>query len=74
MAENKAFAEKFGYQFPLLCDTDRKIGVAYGAADNADAGFARRITYVIDEKGVITHALPKVSPQTHTDEVLALVA
>ncbi len=48
--------------------------MAYGAADKADAGFARRITYVIDEKGVITHALPKVSPQTHTDEVLALVS
>jgi peroxiredoxin Q/BCP len=74
VAENKAFAEKFGYRFPLLCDTNRKIGIAYGAADKADAGFARRITYVIDETGVITHALAKVNPQTHTDEVLAMVS
>ena len=33
-AENKAFAEKFHFNFPLICDTDRTIGTAYGA--NAD--------------------------------------
>ena len=30
--ENKAFSEKFSFNFPLLCDTDRKMGLAYGAA------------------------------------------
>jgi peroxiredoxin len=29
---------------------------------------------VIDEQGVIMHALAKVNPQTHTDEVLAMVS
>lgn len=72
--ENKAFAEKFGYGFPLLCDTDKSIGIAYGAAGDASAGYPARITYVLDENGVITHALAKVDPKTHTDEMLGYVS
>ena len=70
---NRAFAEKFGFEYSLLCDTDRKIGMAYGACDSPSAGHARRITYVIDEAGKIRHALPKVDPATHADEILSLV-
>lgn len=73
VAENRAFAEKFGFQYPLLCDTKREIGLAYGACDSADAKNARRISYVIDEKGIIRHVLPKVDPQTHTREMLELL-
>ena len=72
-AENRAFAEKFGYRFPLLCDTDRKIGIAYGACAEPMAKHAKRISYVIDENGRIAHALAKVDPATHTDEMLKLV-
>jgi peroxiredoxin Q/BCP len=71
--ENKAFAEKFGYGFPLLCDTKRELGMAYGACTSPDAGFANRISFVIDENGVIKGRLPKVSPTTHTNEILALL-
>lgn len=70
---NAAFAAKFGFPYPLLCDTKREIGMAYGACDSAGAKHARRITYVIDEQGIIRHALPTVAPETHTAEVLALV-
>ena len=28
--KNAKFAQKFEFNFPLLCDVDRKIGVAYG--------------------------------------------
>ena len=30
--------KKFEFNFPLLCDIDRKIGMAYGAADDAERG------------------------------------
>ena len=73
-AANAAFAAKFGFPYPLLCDTGREIGMAYGACDSPDAKHARRITYVIDEQGTIRHALPNVDPATHTAEVLALVS
>lgn len=68
--ENQAFREKFSFPFQLLCDTDRKLGLAYGAADAPDAGYAKRISYVIDEEGRIAFAYPKVNPSTHLDEVL----
>ena len=58
--ENRAFAEKFDFPFPLLCDTERKIGVAYGAAESPKDEYARRIAYVIDETGKIAQAHPKV--------------
>jgi len=51
-AENKAFADKFSFNFPLICDTDRKIGTAYGA--NVDPGKgAQRVGVVIARDGTI---------------------
>lgn len=61
-AENRHFAEKFNFPFPLLCDLDREIGLAYGAADSTKDEYARRIAYVIDENGVIAQAHEKVDP------------
>jgi len=72
-ADNKAFADKYGFPFPLLCDTSRSVGLAYGACRDASAKHARRITYVIDEEGRIAHALPDVDPTTHIAKVLALL-
>ncbi len=68
--ENRAFAAKFDFPFGLLCDVDRSIGMAYGAADAPEAGYAKRISYVIGEDGRILHAYPKVDPNTHLDQVL----
>ena len=63
--ENKAFAEKFGFPFPLLCDVERQIGLAYGAADSPTDEYARRIAYVIDEEGTVQQAHPKVDPASY---------
>ena len=70
MADNAAFAEKFSYPFPLLCDEKREIGMAYGACDDAKAEYAKRISYVIDPEGKIAQAYPKVSPKSHPKEIL----
>jgi peroxiredoxin Q/BCP len=69
-AENAAFAQKFGFNFPLLSDTDRKLGIAYGAADDASAGSARRISYLIGPDGKIKKAYPKVNAAAHPEEIL----
>ncbi len=71
VAENADFAKKVGYPFPLLCDVERDIGMAYGACEDAKAQFASRITYVIGPDGKIAQAHPKVSPKTHPKEILA---
>jgi len=68
--DNAAFAKKFNYNFPLLCDTTREIGLAYGACDDPKAGSAKRISYIIGPDGRIAKAYPKVNAATHPEEVL----
>jgi peroxiredoxin Q/BCP len=69
--ENERFAEKFQFPFPLLCDTERKIGLAYGACDSQKDEYARRIAYLIGEDGRILQAHPKVDPKKYPQEQLA---
>jgi peroxiredoxin Q/BCP len=70
VAENAAFAKKFDFNFPLLCDTTRAVGMAYGAADSPSAGSARRISYLIDADGRVRRAYPKVNAAAHPEEIL----
>jgi len=70
---NRRFAEKFKFNFPLLCDTDRKIGLAYGACSDPKDEYAKRIAYLIDENGKIAEAYPKVDPKAYPREQLAHV-
>ena len=72
--DNAAFAEKFSFPFPLLCDEKREIGMAYGACENPKDEYAKRISYVIDPEGRIAQAYPKVSPKSHPKEILESVA
>ena len=67
---NEAFAKKFNYNFPLLCDTDRKIGLAYGATDDPNASSAKRISYLIGADGKVKKAYGSVKPAEHPLEVL----
>lgn len=69
--DNRKFAEKFHFPFPLLCDTERKIGMAYGAAGSAKDEYAKRIAYVIDENGHIDQAHEKVDAKSYPHEQLA---
>ncbi len=68
--ENQAFAEKYGFQYPLLCDTERKVGLAYGACTDAKAGGAARIAVVIGPDGVVKAYYPKVNARAFPTEVL----
>jgi peroxiredoxin len=71
---NAAFVAKEKFPFPLLSDERREAALAYGAADSPDARSARRISYVIDEKGRIAAAYPAVSPASHAREVRDFLA
>jgi thioredoxin-dependent peroxiredoxin len=71
--ENKAFAEKFQFPFKLLSDTDRKIGLAYGACDSPTQEMAKRIAYVI-ENGKITKTYKVKDAAAHPEQVLADLA
>ena len=69
-ADNRAFAEKFVFPYPLLCDESRELGIAYGAAAKPSAKYADRISYVIGEDGTILLAYAKVNPKKHLDHIL----
>ena len=69
-AENKAFAEKFGYTFPLLCDVDRKVGLAYGAYKSAKDRYASRLTFVIGPDGKIEQAIETKDPAGQAEALL----
>ena len=51
---NKAFAAKIGATFPILSDPQKTTAKAYGVL-NFTRLFANRVTFVIDEDGVIQH-------------------
>jgi peroxiredoxin Q/BCP len=69
-AENKAFAEKFGYPYKLL-SFDADLGKQYDAYNEASANFAKRISYLIGPDRKVVKAYPKVKPADHPTEVLA---
>ncbi len=72
----KKFAEKHGFTFPLLCDESKEILKAYHAWGSKKL-YGReykgiyRITYIIDENGVIEKAYPKVKTKTHATDILS---
>jgi peroxiredoxin Q/BCP len=70
------FDTKYDLDFPLLADSDHAVTEAYGLwVEKSMYGRkymgAQRATFIIDGDGVIRHVIPKASPKTHDDEVLA---
>jgi peroxiredoxin Q/BCP len=68
-ATNRAFAEKFGFPFRLLSDESREVALAYGAAESADDGFPRRLTFVIDAEGRVAEAITTRDPAAQAEEL-----
>ena len=67
--DNKAFAEKFNFPYPLLCDVNREIALAYEAVKGPEEEYASRITYVIGEDGNILEAISQVDTKTHSGDL-----
>ena len=69
-ASHQKFKEKYGLPFTLLVDSDGAITKAY---DLEGGGYAKRVTYIIDGSGSITHVDAKVNTSTHAQDVLATI-
>ena len=70
MAENAKFAENNQFPFPLLCDVDRQIGVAYGACEGPEARNPKRMTFVIGPDGKVLQVHAQVNARQHPEELL----
>lgn len=66
---HQKFTKKFNIPFPLVADPDAKISAAYGVY-NVERKNARRVTFLIDEKGNIQRVFDPVKPHLHPTEVL----
>jgi peroxiredoxin Q/BCP len=72
----KNFKEKFGFQYTLLADADKKIADLYGVLKDKNMYGKKvkgivRSTFLIDPEGKIVQVFPKVTPEGHAEEVLA---
>jgi len=67
-ADHQAFTQKYSLNFPLLADTDKSIITAY---DVDGGGYAKRVTYIIDDNGKIIDVDAAVNTSTHASDVLA---
>lgn len=54
VASHESFADKHGFQFPLLADADKAVAAAYGTL--GPIGFPRRSVFIVDADGVIRYA------------------
>ena len=71
VASHAEFAEKYSLPFPLLADSGSDTAKAYGVLSSMGSfRMAKRETFVIDPQGQIAKHYSKVSPATHTEQVL----
>jgi peroxiredoxin Q/BCP len=75
----KKFHDGQSLNFTLLADEDHAVCEQYGVwVEKSMYGKtymgAQRATFILDEEGVVRHVIPKASPKTHDDEVLAALA
>ena len=74
----RKFHDKRDLNFTLLADEDHAVCDLYGVwVQKSMYGKtymgAQRATFLIDAGGCVRHVIPKASPKTHDDEVLAAV-
>ena len=67
-------ADQGGFAFPLLADTDKEVGRAYGIL--GPLGFYRRSVFVVDAEGIVRYAHRAVAGLWFrpSDELVAAVA
>jgi len=80
VASHERFTKKHRLNFPLLADTDRAVGRAYGTiggglggALRGMLGLAERVTFIIDEKGRVAHVIDSPDTANHAEQVLKLL-
>jgi peroxiredoxin Q/BCP len=78
-ASHAKFTATHQLPFLLLSDPTGLVAELYGCAmqfkrSNEVKPVARRVTYLIDGKGIVRKVWPKVDPSTNSTEVLAAIA
>jgi peroxiredoxin Q/BCP len=69
VVSHQRFTQKFNLPFQLVADSDKSITRAYGVL-NEKSNMARRVTFIIDEKGIVEKVFDPVKADAHTQQVI----
>ena len=75
---HKRFAGKFDLPFTLISDEGKELVKKFGVWKEKNMYGRKymgieRTTFIIDEKGIVSHIFPKVKVEGHTEEILSLL-
>lgn len=75
--KHKKFEDKYGLPFTLLADPEKHLVEMYGVwGEKKFMGRTymgtHRVTFLINEEGVIDHIIEKVDTKNHTEQILEL--
>ncbi|WP_417360258.1 thioredoxin-dependent thiol peroxidase [Galbibacter sp.] len=72
------FRNKYEFPFPLIADEDKTLINAFGVwgpkkfMGRSYEGI-HRMTFLVDESGVVTHVIQKVKTKDHAEQILELL-
>jgi thioredoxin-dependent peroxiredoxin len=72
-ASHERFKEKYSLPFTLLADPEHLLAEPYGVGKEGKRSYERS-TFVIDPEGNVAKIMRRVSPDSHADDVLAVLA
>ncbi|WP_298896128.1 thioredoxin-dependent thiol peroxidase [uncultured Psychroserpens sp.] len=69
------FKNKFNFPYPLLADTEKEVINAFGVWGpkkfmGREFDGIHRITFIVNEDGVVDRVIDKVKAKIHTDQIL----
>lgn len=68
---HRRFHEKYSLNFSLLSDPKGELGRKIGVLNEGSSRPSmRRVTLLVDPKGMVRKVYPKVDPTAHSDEVV----
>ena len=68
VASQAAFVKAQSLDFALLSDPDGSVAAKYGVLMKGRP-FARRVTFIIDERGVLRDVIERVDVASHGDQI-----
>ncbi len=70
--EQVQFVEKQRLNFPLLSDPDGSAATKYGVLE-IGAQYTKRVTFVIDDQGVLRKVIDQVNVQKHGEDLAVMI-
>ena len=76
--QQKNFADKFDFPYPLLADTEKQAIEAFGVWGpkkfmGREYDGIHRMTFVVNAEGVVTHVIEKVKTKDHAAQLLEVL-